>query len=222
MASTNEFAVRLNQACDDSPDIPEYGKGRQTVLADKMGVSQEAVRKWLAGEATPKKDKVKALATILGVDEAWLALGIAPTLTARERKLAGRAVEGVVLIMAGAIQLAGGNCAFPTEDDPRSSYVDIYAIVKGIKVDINVSTAREIDDDTYEVVVPREFKDVRCFVYFTAVGVMFNIVEVPTQVIEKQKILKGGGYALIVRKNGNRYFAGEDELPKLKANGGLI
>ena len=45
-----DFAKRLTQACDESPIVPEHGRGRQVYLAKKLKVTQEAVRKWLVGE----------------------------------------------------------------------------------------------------------------------------------------------------------------------------
>jgi transcriptional regulator with XRE-family HTH domain len=39
----------------------------QAYLADKCGVSREAVSKWLAGEATPRPNKIKLLSEILGM-----------------------------------------------------------------------------------------------------------------------------------------------------------
>lgn len=69
------FNKRLKEACESNTDIPSYGAGRQSIIAKKMGVSSEAVRKWFSGESTPRPQAMKALAKILGVDHVWLALG---------------------------------------------------------------------------------------------------------------------------------------------------
>lgn len=69
------FKDRLYKSCESNPDIPNYGSGRQSLIAKKMGVSSEAVRKWFSGESTPRPQAMKALAKTLGVDHVWLALG---------------------------------------------------------------------------------------------------------------------------------------------------
>jgi len=74
----SDFPGRLAQACDRNPNIAPEGQGRQADLARAIGVSFEAVSKWFRGETTPRRDKIAALARLLGVDEAWLAIGNAP------------------------------------------------------------------------------------------------------------------------------------------------
>ena len=69
------FKERLEKACDTCVDIPPFGRGRQTIIAKKLGVSAEAVRKWFSGESTPRPKTMKALAKTLGEDYVWLALG---------------------------------------------------------------------------------------------------------------------------------------------------
>lgn len=69
------FEKRLEQACNNNPDIPKFGSGRQTVIAREMKVSTEAVRKWFNGLAMPRPQMMKALAKFLEVDHVWLSLG---------------------------------------------------------------------------------------------------------------------------------------------------
>ena len=54
-----EFKDRLRKVCQDNPDIPLFNKGQQTFIAQKVGVSQEAVRKWFHGESKPKEASSK-------------------------------------------------------------------------------------------------------------------------------------------------------------------
>lgn len=74
------FAQRLERACDRRK-VPPLHHGRQSwvrrELEDKQGdvVSPETVRKWFAGEAKPKEERVRHLATILDVDWVWLEMG---------------------------------------------------------------------------------------------------------------------------------------------------
>jgi hypothetical protein len=71
----DNFSKRLLQACASNDDIPEFGKGQQTYIAEKLGVSQEAVRKWFASESTPRSSLAGALSKLLGVKHSWLMLG---------------------------------------------------------------------------------------------------------------------------------------------------
>lgn len=222
MPTKEKFSARLIQACDDCPAIPPYGKGRQVVIADKIGVSQEAVRKWFVNESIPKPEKMADLAKLLDVDEAWLALGVKPELPKAAKKLAGRVSEGAVLMVAGSILLSGGNCAFPTENDPRREYVDIYAFIRGTKTDIHVSTARELSANTFELIVPRLFDDVRCIGYFSTKSLQFLLIDLPPSLIDKHKVRRAGDFSLTVERREGNYYSGEDEWPKLKANSWLI
>lgn len=90
-----EFARRLNSSCDASGMCPPLHKGRLTwVQAElksrfKEDVSVETVRKWFAGEAKPRPDKVAMLAELLQVDMSWLSLGVDKGLAPREMKARG-------------------------------------------------------------------------------------------------------------------------------------
>lgn len=65
------FAKRLNLACDRA-GIPAKGSGRQKVLGELFGVSQNGARKWLEGEAIPNTKRLPAMARMLGVTTEWL------------------------------------------------------------------------------------------------------------------------------------------------------
>jgi transcriptional regulator with XRE-family HTH domain len=70
-----EFASRLAEVCEDM-QLPL--RGRQTQLAKMLHVSQQAVRKWLDGEAFPEMDKVLAIADWAEVNVNWLLQGAGP------------------------------------------------------------------------------------------------------------------------------------------------
>jgi hypothetical protein len=119
------------------------GGGRLTWLKRELSlrghdIQIETVRKWLAGISKARPDKVDALAEILGVDVAWLSLGIDPVLYARERRTHGFVASGAVNVVAGLIQMDGGSPAFADEDGP----VDLHAIIKGVKYDLHVAVGR--------------------------------------------------------------------------------
>ncbi|MDZ4363798.1 helix-turn-helix domain-containing protein [Brevundimonas sp.] len=76
-----EFAKRLKTLCDSHPDAPNLHYGRLGWLRQQLDVrfdqtvSAETVRRWLAGESIPRREKMSALASLFGVSVAWLSLG---------------------------------------------------------------------------------------------------------------------------------------------------
>ena len=76
------FAKRLTQALDRHPACPPaYGRNSwliRELAHQRIEVSLETIRKWLAGETMPRRRKMTALAKILRVDETWLAMGAQP------------------------------------------------------------------------------------------------------------------------------------------------
>lgn len=66
------FSQRLNKVCDEA-NLPM--RGRRIMLAHLTGVSGEAARKWLSGEAIPAMTHVAALATHFGSSAQWLLTG---------------------------------------------------------------------------------------------------------------------------------------------------
>lgn len=70
------FAQRLNQALNESSEqIPQEGKGRQSVVGQLFGVDQKAARKWLKGEGFPTLEKCTDIAKRLNVSMEWLLTG---------------------------------------------------------------------------------------------------------------------------------------------------
>lgn len=76
------FARRLDKALTAHPRSPAaYGRNTwllRELAHQNINVSNETIRKWLAGEAMPRRDKMAALAKTLRVDETWLAMGVQP------------------------------------------------------------------------------------------------------------------------------------------------
>lgn len=217
--AAKKFSARLIEACDASPNIPEYGKGRQVVIANELNISQEAVRKYFSGESMPKQEKMRKLATFLEVEQAWLALGEKSEVSRDAKRLAGKIADASVMFTAGTIQLAGGNCAFPPEDDPRASYVDIYAIIKGVRHDINVASAHEISPGMFEVIIPREFKDLKCIACVIWQAPCFDLLELSTDLIDRHKVRRSVDYSVTINRLNGHYFTGEDEWSKFQPLG---
>lgn len=216
------FKDRFLQACDDSPIVPEYGKGRQVAIAKRIGVTQEAVRKWFSGEAVPKPEKMRALAEYLEVDESWLALGIQAEMGRDERRKANRMSSGSVYMVTGLIMMEGGNVAWPGERDPRAKYVDIYAIMRGTQIALHVSTGRELSNGSFELIIPREYADVRCVGFIPAGVGKFHLIDLPNNLIEEHKQRKAGDFAVTVSRVGTEYHTGSDEWPRFKTFGEIL
>lgn len=204
------FAKRLATACEQNRDIPGYGLGRQTWVKEKMGVSHEAVRKWFTGESRPRPNKMAELATILGVDEAWLALGIKPAMKPKEVRAWNTRAEGAVNVFTGLLQMGGAHCAFPREDDPAADFVSIYAIARGVQTSYHVTLAQPGADGVLRVTIPLEYE--RCVVVVAVqVGrLQLEFFRVPQEVIEERAERKGGYRALDVQSHGGGvYSAGQ-------------
>lgn len=69
--SKSKFVERLNEACD-LVGLEPLHKGRQVTLSKKLGVSQQAVRKWFSGESRPSFERISELADVLGTSVAFL------------------------------------------------------------------------------------------------------------------------------------------------------
>jgi transcriptional regulator with XRE-family HTH domain len=145
-----EFARRLVQSCDESPLVPEHGKGRQVYLAKRMKVTQEAVRKWLEGESLPRPDKIGALAKVLDVDPVWLQLGTSPLEIADKRQVALRGDAAVYGVMSYLL-LAGYHVALPQSAEER---VDIFAIKHGTQLSILAKMGQPLARGEWKFVFP--------------------------------------------------------------------
>lgn len=140
------FAQRFKQACDKLKYIPRMHAGRLGWIRDNLiavygvKVSIETVRKWFAGEVKPRPDKLANLALLLEVQEAWLSLGIEQSLQPREVKAQNAMANGAVNLVAGLIQMDGGHIAFPSDGSfNEGSGIDLHAIIRGAKYDLNIS-----------------------------------------------------------------------------------
>lgn len=74
-ANSKAFAARLEEACDQQK-IPL--RGRQSAIARRLKVTQQAVRKWRAGEAYPDMSRAIELSNWLCVNVVWLLQGTGP------------------------------------------------------------------------------------------------------------------------------------------------
>jgi transcriptional regulator with XRE-family HTH domain len=216
------FVARLKQACDESKLIPLPGQGRQQMIADRLKTTAEAVSKWFKGVSMPKPDKMTMLAELLEVDQSWLAYGINPEMDRAERRIHGRESDGAVHLVLGMIMLSGGHCGQPMETDPRSEYVDFYTTMRGAVYPMRVSLAREISRDHYEVLVPKEYKDVRSIGVMPAGPGKYHFIDMPLAMIDEHKVRKAGSFMLpISQVETGKYTTGRDVWPRIKSFGEL-
>lgn len=84
----------------------------QEELAERLGVSRQAVSKWESGQSSPDVEKIVAASELFGVTTDWLLKGVLPAeeTACAKRKLAGRilfaaspafAAAGLMLAVAG-------------------------------------------------------------------------------------------------------------------------
>lgn len=85
-----ELAARLVEACERNALVPSPNYGRLRWIKEQFAsrfsdqVSEETVRRWLSGEGKPKGRRLRYLAELLDVDEAWLTVGPAPHRAVKE------------------------------------------------------------------------------------------------------------------------------------------
>ena len=214
-----DFSTRLQRACDDSQYVPSYNNGRQTVIAKRLGVSQEAVRKYFAG-GKPGPKNMKKLAEFLNVEESWLALGIKNKIEPNVIKELKNVAKGAIHALAGMIHFEGGNSAFPVNDDADNP-VDIFAITKGRHVALHVSVARALEHSEYELIVPRRYNEVQ------VVAVVVHKSEItwlhiPKAVIETFKKPDSGDFVLTATQVGNNFEIEGIKLNKFKMIGEIL
>lgn len=144
------FAQRLQMACSDHPDIPDYGKGLQTELAKRMKVSQEAVRKWLAGDSQPRQPAMIRLAKMLDVEYVWLALGTSETEFSHLKQISAKR-DGAIHALISFLILKGYNVAFSNDETDRA---DIHAIGHGVQRNLSVVLMERIAHNHCKISTP--------------------------------------------------------------------
>ncbi len=198
-----DFAERFQLACEGNPHVPPQHYGRLGWIVKQLQerfqikTTPETVRRWSAGEARPRADKMKALAQLLQVDQAWLALGEQSSDTPRERKLRDAEQDGAVNVLAGVIRMCGGNPAFPTLDDEQATanLTDLYAIIKGAQYAMHVVTP-VVRKGFIEITVSAKARKSVVIVVVMKPGLNFEFYELPFDVIEESGELKSGSYTL--------------------------
>ena len=74
MSEKEKFAARLNTALDEA-GFPDYGKGRQSRIAELLNESVATVSSWLDGREYPRTSMLVKLARMANVRSNWLLSG---------------------------------------------------------------------------------------------------------------------------------------------------
>lgn len=207
-----QFKHRLKQACQASPNVPEYGKGEQVAIAKRLGVSQEAVRKWFNGDSEPRGERLRQLAEFLGADESWLSLGVKPTLNKSQKDSVQRLAKGAVHMLAGMIHFQGGHSAFPKDSDPAKSYVDIYCIMDGAHIAFHVSSAVELESGAVEFIVPLEYEQVHVVGAYLDKSGQVMWVDFPSKLIQDNKEPHAGDFKITTHHFGGKLVVAKGSL----------
>jgi transcriptional regulator with XRE-family HTH domain len=145
-----EFKSRFARACAANADVPEYGHGQQVYIAKAVGVSQEAVRKWFAGESQPRKATMELLANLLKVEHVWLSLGVEHSETNRFREVARRQDADLYALTSYLIS-AGGGVAF---EKSETASADITCVINGEILMFKCVTGTQKSNHEYVIDVP--------------------------------------------------------------------
>lgn len=196
-----EFARRMSQACDSYPRVPAIHDGRLRWFVEELeklnfSVKAETVRRWLAGIAMPRKDVGLGLAAILKVDAGWLLTGARGDDTRRDAKKVKAVSSGAVFVAAGLIQMDGGFPAFPEQDDvaAQNGRIDLYAIIKGVKYNLHVTAAIEVDQRAVFAIPVNAEGSVIIGLLRNGAAASFDIFEMPWEQIVDYGRLENGAY----------------------------
>lgn len=152
----DEFARRLHEACDANEHVPPLYQGRQTWISEKLGVSKEAVRKYLSGTTRPRPKLMQQLADLVGVSVEWLAYGIEDAPTPKERSENARLADGAEQYISGMIQLLGGTAVYADEAD-REEGVHLNIITGGRMRQVHIALG-DVNGDEVEFLSPVGFR----------------------------------------------------------------
>lgn len=142
-----DFALRMDQACDENARVPAKNYGRLGWFVDEfetqfdVKVTAETIRKWFAGEVRPRHNMLMMLAHILKVDDAWFVVGAEDSTQNPSQKIHSQEANGLVNVIAGLIQLDGGTPAFPKTGD----LIDLRAVIKAKLYSFHLALGREVD-----------------------------------------------------------------------------
>jgi hypothetical protein len=215
-----EFGKRLTIACDNNDLVPEYNRGRLTWIMRELErydvqVTKESVRRWFAGMSAPRQDKMRALAELLKVTEAWLAVGDESSGTVSEVKKRKIFSEGAVNYIIGLMAMEGFPIAHADEDDPKFNDMDFYTIVNAKQVPIRASVA-DVQKNKVVMTTSNNYEKVTSISVLKISDMDYRIVMIPATVSSREGTRKGSYVEVkgLIEAEGIRF---KDELvPFLK------
>lgn len=159
--SAKQFSERFTSALENNPNAPPKFQGERVWLSEQLlkrgiSVTPETVRKWLNGVAMPTHDKVPQLADLLGVDADWLLYGAQVAENAVKRVQHSVDAAGATNLLAGIIQLNGGDARFPAERAKGSAH--LHAVIDRVSYPMHVVVGERMGDEV-EFVVPKDASD---------------------------------------------------------------
>ena len=214
---SQEFAQRLQLACERCARCPtEMIRGKQKWLYDELmnkfgtRVSPEATRKWFAGETSPRQKTVKQIASILGVDFAWLAVGTEPNMDEKQKRHHNLKVSGAVNLLVGIIQLNGGGAAFSKDNSN-----EITAIIDATLFTIEVRHPVAVSDTAFRITSSISDTPLVCVMGGESLGAL-TILHIPRSLVETHGTDRGGYWDIDITKEKKHYSLGGKRLHEVK------
>jgi hypothetical protein len=197
-----DFARRLAIACDNNDRVPAHNFGRQTYIATELDkqfgvkISRETARKWFAGEARPRTDKMRALAELLRVDVAWLALGTKQAAQlSGDRQLGSLITDGAAHLVIGMFTLNGASCAFPEQHDPRAKNLHFYTIIAGRLSGVYVSLGEKVRNG-FKFTIPEDCENTLVIGVVKRTPVQFDLYHLKPSIAFKFGVKRDGSIEL--------------------------
>lgn len=167
----------------------------------------------MTGEARPRPVTMSKLSNLLGVDEAWLSLGISPELPVKEREARNAVADGAVNVFTGLVQMNGGHCAFPGPDDSRKEYVDVYAIIRGSQFSVHVAFGVAVSKDVFRFQIPKEYPNASVVGAIHQSSMRCKFINMRQTLLDKHRIKKGAFFEVTVHRSNDQFTTGSDDWP---------
>lgn len=205
-----DFKDRFAKACLDNPEVPPFNRGQQSFIAQKLGVSQEAVRKWFYGESKPKSPTARKLAKLLNVDFLWLMMGT-ETGELEFKKVASQRQDSAVYAFMAFMIDQGYSAAFDQSDND----IDIVSISGGAQHQFTVR-AVELDGENMFVRFPTNSLSLSTSIVASKTqgsSLSFDFLIVKPETWESESKKKGRMSILsLTNPSKRKYFVGDTKI----------
>ncbi len=214
-----QLAKRLRYACDQL-GLPVEGEGRQRDVANGVGCTQEAARKWLKGYTRPSHKFVELLAKFLQIDVGWLEYGSEPvTIQKRRRGIAtNELMDGAFYLVYASFRLKGIPVVEAKEDEPH----DLALFNRGAQFLVSVALAEMLESDKqYRVNVKRDLEEGTVTVIVVPHTEFGVADQIPLCYHDLKKLgkAKGNYWEILLERSGRHYkIKGKNIESKLMVN----